>query len=523
MLVYLSIGFLVLAPLVMLVIRLARPAFGYHWLIAVAGALVAWPLILIAGLSLPQTLLVFSWTPGDLVTNWPILLVDRFSWPFAVALITLVFACILTEVARAPEADWSSWSASLVLTALGVLAVFSGNPLALLLTWMAIDFFELLVLLLNVNESKLRERVVVSFTGRVFGSGLLVAALLVARAGGETLSFAGISPRASLLLLLAGGLRLGVLPFHLPFLREPPLRRGLGTLIRLVPASAALVLLARTALAISTSQATPPFYAYLLGLSGLGALYAASSWFFAPDELSGRPAWLLALASFSVASALKGEPSASLAWGIAALFSGGLLFLSSARDRRLAWLTLLGILGFSALPFTPAWNGARLFDPPFHPLILLFLASHALLILGYARHTLRQLTTLVGIERWVWAIYPFGLALLILTHFAYGLWTNPDLESAPQAGWWAGPAALGLAGLLVFWDRRGFRMERYPVSMLDSILSLNWLYSSFWFSYHLLRRLTRFITEILEGEAGILWALLVLVLLLVLLSGNGGI
>jgi hypothetical protein len=521
MLVYLSIAFLALPPLAMLVLRWVRPAFVYHWLIAVAGPLVAWPMILVTGLRLPQTLLLISWVPGTLFPSWPILLVDRLSWPYAVALGTLALAGILTEVARAPEADWASWSASLVLTTLGILAVFSGNSLTLLLTWTAIDLFELVVLLWQVTPSHMRERVVVSFTARVFGSGLLVAAVLVASSAGENLTFAVIPPQVSLLLLLAAGLRLGVLPLHLPFLQEPPLRRGLGTLLRLVPAAAALVLLARTALAISEHGGTLPWLPFLLALSGLAALYGAVAWVFAPDEHSGRPAWLLSMASFSVASALRGQPSASLAWGIAALFSGGLLFFSSARDRRLEWLTLLGLFGISSLPFTPAWNGARLFDSPFQPQLLLFLLSLALLIFGYTRHTLHPIRSLAGVERWVWVIYPFGLALLPLTHFAFGLWTNPGVEQAPRAGWWAGAAVLILAGLFSLWIRRGLSLDHYPLAIADSIFSLNWLYSGFWFIYNRLRLLIGFITEILEGEGGILWALLLLVLLLALLAANG--
>jgi hypothetical protein len=521
MLVYLSIGILVLLPVIMLVLRVARPTFGYHWLVALTGPLIVWPMILVTGFRLPQTLLLISWSPGTLFPSWPILLVDRLSWPYTVALGTLALAGILTEVARASEADWSSWSASLVLTALGILAVYAGNPLTLLLTWTAIDLFELVVLLWNVSESRLRERVVVSFTARVFGSGLLVAALIVASSSGENLSFSAIPPRASLLLLLAAGLRLGVLPLHLPFLQEPPLRRGLGTLLRLVPAAAAMVLLARTALAISEQGELIPGFPYLLALSGFAALYAAASWFFAPDELAGRPAWLLSVASFSVASALLGQPSASLAWGIAALFSGGLMFFSSARDRRLEWLTLIGIFGISSLPFTPAWNGARLFDAPFHPQQLLFLLALAILISGYARHTLHPLRSLSGVERWVWVIYPIGLAMLPITHFAFGLWTNPGLEQAPRAGWWAGATALALAGLLGAWMRRGFNPERYPTALSNSVFSMNWLYTGLWFIYHRLRLLTSFITDVLEGEGGILWALLFLVLLLAFLFGNG--
>ncbi len=41
-------------------------------------------------------------------------------------------------------------------------------------------------------------------------------------------------PQAGLLLIVAAGLRLGVLPVHLPYNSESSLRRGLGTMLRLV-------------------------------------------------------------------------------------------------------------------------------------------------------------------------------------------------------------------------------------------------------------------------------------------------
>jgi hypothetical protein len=523
MLIYLSILILLFAPLVMLAVRLIRPAFGYHWLIAAGAALIAWPAVLLAGLSLPQTSVLFSWKPGALFPSWPILLVDRISWPFAVALVTLILAVILTDVARAPEADWVTWSESLVLTGLGLLAVLAGNPLTLLLTWSAIDLVELLILLGHVKESRVRERVVVSFSARVLGSGLLVTAVLVASAAGDVLTFAVISPQASLLLLLACGLRLGVLPLHLPFLQEPPLRRGLGTMIRLVPAAASLVLLARTAAAISGAGELAALAPALLALSGLAAVFAGAAWVLAVDELEGRPAWLLGLASLAFGATLRGQPAASLAWGMAALFSGGLLFLSSTRDRRLSWLTLLGLLGFSALPYSPSWNGARLYASPFHPLLVLFLLAQALLLFGYARHTLRRGRPLAGVERWVWLIYPVGLALLPVTHFVLGGWSNPSAQDLPRAGWWVGAAALALAGLGFFWSVRGPQLPRPPLNVIESFFSLNWFYGSLWAVYRFVGRLLEFITLIFEGEGGVLWALLLLVLLLSLLARNGGV
>jgi hypothetical protein len=44
---------LILVPGVMVGIRLARPRFAYFWLVAAAGVLVAWPLVLLARPSQP--------------------------------------------------------------------------------------------------------------------------------------------------------------------------------------------------------------------------------------------------------------------------------------------------------------------------------------------------------------------------------------------------------------------------------------------------------------------------------------
>jgi hypothetical protein len=230
--------------------------------------------------------------------------------------------------------------------ALGLLAVFAGNPLTLLLAWTAIDFIELGLLINEPMPNAVRSQVVLAFSARFTGSLVLIAAIVAARAGDALLTFESIPTSSALLLLLSAGLRLGVLPLHLPFLQGLPARRGLGTMSRLVPAAASLVLLARVSVTIATSGQPFPYAPYLLILSGLAALYSGISWFTAANELEGRPAWVLGFSSLSIASAVRAQPGASLAWGVAAVFSGGLLFLSSARDRQISWITLLGLFGF---------------------------------------------------------------------------------------------------------------------------------------------------------------------------------
>src|SRR3989304_6339051 len=90
--IYLSILFLILTPVIMLIVRLVRPGFVYHWLLAVGGASIAWLMVFLAGVQLPQTLELVGWKPETLFPSSPFLIVDRFSWPFAAGIATLLLA-----------------------------------------------------------------------------------------------------------------------------------------------------------------------------------------------------------------------------------------------------------------------------------------------------------------------------------------------------------------------------------------------------------------------------------------------
>jgi hypothetical protein len=514
----LPIILLLISPLAMLAIRMVNPKFGYHWLIAAGGSLAAWVFALANGMNLPQTIQIASWQPGSVVSTWPVLLVDRISWPYALALASLVLAVIFTDVARIDEVGWSSWSGSMFLAGLGMIAVFAANPITLLLAWTAIDLLEMAILFSQTHHRQVRERVVGAFTARVFGSILVIGALMYAGSQGQGLTFTTITPQVGGLLVLAAGLRLGVLPLYVPFTQDLPLRRGLGTITRLVPAAASLILLARTA----TAQADSTLAPYLLGLAALAALISGGAWLLAKDELEGRPVWILGMASLSLASAVKAEPAASLAWGIAGLLGGGLLFLFSHRDARLSWLPGLALIGLSGLPFTPNWNGMRLFISPFDATSPVFLIAYAFLLVGYVRHSLRPVQPITGVERWVWFIYPMGLAILPTTFFLFGWLTNPPMKDMPIAGWFAGLVIIGLAVLMHVGIRRSPRVSSGFVKGMKSFFSMLWIYQYMWRFYRVGSRGLSYFTTVMEGEGGVLWTLLLLVLLVSMLVINGG-
>jgi len=110
--------------------------------------------------------------------------------------------------------------------------------------------------------------------------------------------------------LIAAGLRLGVLPLHLPYGKENVVRRGFGTSLRLVSAAASLILLARIPAESLHSVISP----YLLILAGITALYAGWMWLRSSDEILGRPFLVLCMASLAVADSLRGNPTGSLGW-----------------------------------------------------------------------------------------------------------------------------------------------------------------------------------------------------------------
>lgn len=531
MLILLPILILLVTAFSMAVIRIVRPGFTYYWLVATAGALVAWPVVLLWGFKLPASLQLWKWNPVELFGSSPMLLVDRLSWPYAVALATLVLAVILTAVARVQPLAWEIWAGTLLLTALGLFAVLAGNPLTLLMAWAALDIVEVTFLLLQLKENEARERIVVSFSARLAGIILLLWAWIIARSTQETFTFSSIPPQATIFLVLAAGLRLGVLPLHLPFYQELPLQRGLGTTLRLVPVAATLVLLGRAAVAGVPVWIAP----YLLAFTGLAAIYGGWAWLTAPDELSGRPFWIIGMAALSVAAALRAQPEASIAWGIACLLSGGLIFLASARHRNLLPLLGLGLLGFSALPLTPAWNGMGIYTYPnlmqtsgiagnlekpaiYLVYTLVLLIAHALLLSGYIRFMLKQEVTLKGVERWVWVIYPLGLFLLICSQYLLGFWSWPKFQEVSSPGWWGGATAAILTVIIWLLTYRIPLLPENVMSTWRDFFSFNWLYRLLWLAYQGIGRLVSWTTMILEGEGGLLWTLVLLALIISLIS-----
>jgi hypothetical protein len=277
----------------------------------------------------------------------------------------------------------------------------------------------------------------------------------------------------------------------------------------------------------------------LLIFAGLAAVYSAVSWMAANSELSGRPYWILGMASLAVAAAVRMQPGASVAWGIASILSGGALFMYSLRTKGLVAIILLGTLALTAFPFTPTWAGSAIYQlnrnaPTFYfdiviNLVLLF--SQLALVFGFLRHGLRSAEVPSGLERWVWILYPLGLGLLILMEYFLGWQIWSVWIQSPGSVRWVGGMVLISAIVLWFllYKQERFQslrrfskgMAAWGTSFWGKLLGMQWFYRFVWVVYHFLSRIIAWFTEILEGDGGILWALVFLFLLFSLTLRGG--
>jgi hypothetical protein len=510
MLILLPVLILMTTSFILVLLKLLRPGFRFHWMIATGGALLALIAVVLWQLNLPQTFSLPAWQPQTIFLYTPTWLADRYSWQYALSLTTLALAVISTAIVRKLSNPWN-WAGILFHVSIGVLAVSANNPLTLVIAWLALDFVELVALLQSVKAEK-SEELVVAFSVRLGGVFLLLWASIISISSGSSMDFRAIPDRAGILLLLAAGLRLGVLPLHLP-IKELDFRRGIITTVRLVSAASGLSLLAR----LPTNSVPSHLLPYLLIITGLFSIIGGWIWLVSPDELSGRPFWIISLGSLAISAALFGNSSGSVAWGTTLILSGGLLFMYSSRGRSNYWIPVLGMWGLSALPFSltaSAWLNRTTGNSL---LMIPHVLGHSLILAGFFRHAFTHHGDIeIGSEpRWVQVIYPIGLSTLPIMIIVFGLWSW--YEARTIGPWWVSSITLILSALLYFIYNRLIKPSRVIKLRYPSVKT-NAIAGAFWAIYRFIRQIINLLTSILEGDGGMLWSIVLLVLFISLIT-----
>lgn len=509
---------LLAAAAVLILIRIFRPASANIWLIAAAAALLTWLLVLLAHNSLPQTLSLFSWQPAWLFPQSPALLVDQYSWGFAFSIAALGLSAILTDVARSGSTNWFGWFAILALSGLGLAAVQAGNPLTLLMLWTAIDFIETAIYLYVSTSTTSGIRYMISISARAAGTFLFIWTVLFSGSEGMTFEGLSLSSQAGLLLLLAAILRTGIFPLSGTFHAERTASRSLVAVSRFVVAASGMILITRSASIEFLSSQIP----ILAAITGLVALYCSLSWMISRNETDGLPYWIIGWVAFAIAAAIRSQPDASAAWGVSAILAGGLSTLITMRHRYMIVLLLIGLMGITSLPFTPAWNGVLLYTPAFELPLALFILAQSMYMVGYLRYALRMDPGQSNMERWIWIIYLWGLAILPVSQNIAGWlgWVVPLRWSTVLPGLLAVIlTAIWLAVASRFKEPPpGYLVIRQVILGINHRITLEGLSKLIARVFNAFGRSISVVSAVLEGDGGVLWALFFLVLFIAILT-----
>lgn len=522
---FLPIAFLVIAAIIIFIVDKFRPSIGGAWISALLGSLFSLGTILVFRWYPPPELVIENWLEFNSI-SFPLAFgFDSISWIFAFCVIVVLTGIFLTVPIRLTVSnDPKAWILDIILTATALLSVLAKTPITLILVWTMIDILEVVVLVIYSSETAISRQAVISLAARIVGTWVLLWAMFYSQfQGSGQIDFTRIPTEYGLMLLLAVALRLGIFPIFIPFSREIPVRRELGTVLRFIVPVSSLTLLSRLSDLIIPSE-----WAILLSVVALlASIFGGIMFFLSSSELTGRSYWLVALAGMAIVSVVRGRAEAGLSWTVALILLGSFLSLHSYRKKSYLWLMIIGFLGITGLPFSPVasgWSGLIVF--PFNLLDILYMVVHIVLLIGFMKHAFRIEEPPELAERWMLILYPLGLGILIAAQWFIGVDTL--LSSINNQVWWASLITTGVAlviSALIFRIQPKF-MEKGDYTGIDQFPGTSsrfWIYRPLEQLFFMLQSFILMVTNLLEGEGGVFWAFLLFIMVLTLIGvGTGG-
>lgn len=525
----------VLIPVIVLVLgalliqllgrRNMRP--GTSWLVASISALTAWIALIPIGILLPDGLTIDHWIPESFQYASIAFKFTPQNWMLGFLISSLALAVIFSEAKNLSSTGYiNRLSSSLFLTGLGILAIAAGSELTFLLVWALIDLVEFGVLSVIIGRQKSLPSAAASISIRFIGILMLLILIILGSSGDQGMREADLTPALGWLLVLLIVARMGILPLFQPYAEDPIYQRGLITIIRALPlitSFAFMFFISRSgSLAVKTGLI---FFVLTVTL-----IYGAVSWVNASNELKGRPYWNLSIAAMGLLVFLTDRTSALTGLAILQIATGSALFLYSPRFKKPLPFLFLLILGLLPFPFNPASTITTFFTAERVNLVtIIWLVAYVLLLCGVIKHSLRKDESSIPIEPWMGLFHAIALFLLVLAPLMVVLLQFQTLQLRPAL--WSWLTIIGLVILLSLFtlhfvhlgssiQSRFARTKKvFTTSMhyLEVVLNLSWLGKLISSLGFIVEKIVQLLSRVLEGEGGILWSFLFIILFLSLI------
>jgi len=505
---FLSAGFLLINPVLLAIfkrfeIQLEKLQF---WVMVSSGS--AW----VFGASLlflnPQSHLNPIWNAGEVLLPSLAFSVDGISAALSLSVCGALFYIVLSRQESPQENALLSG-----LTGVSVLGIFADSAYTLALFWTILELFHFSLAVFKPERERISDNSLLGPLFRLTAPGILIWITLIGSGTGGTSFLTDWDSSAAYPLLAAGFLGfLSWFPRKSSF--EPgnvdPSWTALQTWI---PAALGLMLMVRAGDLLGDAGGFPVVsvvISFLLVLTAAGGalLDTAERW------------WFVGCGLLVAGSAALADPVSALSWGMVFMLSGCLVWSERHQGQSTYLLLGLGGLGILPLPFLPAWAGMGVFQPVLAGILLavgcgLFLG--ALVIAG-----LKSLASIGESEEGLSSLIIIGSGILLLSQvliaFRLGLLEMSRSLLSRPALIWLSPFMIVLSLIAGNWvplpgkdwivKRLTGIAERLRQILLAIIQLVGWV--------------VRFLIGLLEGDGGLIWALLFGFLILTLISLRGG-
>ncbi len=499
---------------------------GIAWLVAILSSMAAWVFTLIIRSQLPfsfsdQLLLSLGLT-GAL----PSFHFDIIAWPMIMTACAAVNGVLIVSSARIglDSNEWE-WAGILLLGVLGICACLSDNILTSIVLVGLFDLIDLLIVLTQNEDTENSDNSLVHSTWR------LISIILLITAFAWQLSFSGFSdawksiqPGPGNLILAACILRLTLFPF-LKITGYPRSSKNGILVIRFVIGfliTASMLLKMSYQLLESTGINLLLVYLWITAL-------ISSVWLLRDSDEHRAIGWQVFAGSMLCAEFMYGFSASGIVFSFTIVALIQVLLLVYPVGRYSKTLGILGAAGFTGLPFTPnntgidgfSWNGTI---PGFIFLLPAILAFWSFFRALFLKTSVENLLA----ERWSNFISPSGLIITVLTPWILAfLWLpNPFIFH------------LSIQGLIITFGAVGlFIAEKLNLFNLDILIKRvshlsnrlgdrigvtpnnfpGWEVTIL----NILQKPILFIANLFEGDGGIIWAVLCLVLVVTILKSFG--
>jgi formate hydrogenlyase subunit 3/multisubunit Na+/H+ antiporter MnhD subunit len=509
----------------------------------VAAALALLTGLLVRG-DTPVTQIVSDWQPVSVFTAPISFRVDQTAWILGVGLLIAGLATALAWLAFPGESRPAPRALSLLLIAAAVAGVYASNLLTLTMAWGMLDLMFVVALLVRSGPQVGRRAAVAIILNTTSTMCVWIATLLIEN-GHDSLYWHLVNlPDAPRMWLAAAGvLRMGLYPLHQWLPTDPNREANRSALLYTVPTVAGLALWARLAITHNLPEtALVPLLALITAI--IGAVLAWQS----SRSRAGLPYIALGLSGLAVLDlGVLNSPGTLTAVTLNWLLVTISLFIARSFNRRAPWWSAGGLIAGLAIIGLPGTLGfaaryamiTNLVHAGDWGLLAGGILSEALLIAAASRIVFTPSPAgddqPIGLLRQVacGAAIISAAAPLILLAFNSALIPGTSslnnllstLEPLTILAWLL---PIGVGAVIAWRDLRTPTLVTLATepSTTDSeasiwlrLIRLDWLNATFGFVVQRTTTLLRGLASVIEGEGGVIWVIVIVIVGVVLTSG----